>query len=102
MQKHGLTQKASVEGYAAAGEWITCCKADSCCGEDVNQDECSGDHFDIFGNEDNTHIVSVNRTKGLFRICHCEMLCMCSDWSPVEEDYLLQPLHPEHAGKSAS
>ncbi len=87
ISRHGLTSKAVVEGYASAGEWIACCKNDDCCEDPAQDDGCAHDHFEILGNADNTHIVSINRSKNLFRICHCEMLCMCSEWSPVEQEY---------------
>lgn len=87
LSKHGLTVKATVEGYASTGEWITCCKNDSCCGDEMENDACAHDRFEIHGNADNTHIVAVNKSKDLFRICHCEMLCLCSEWAPVDQEY---------------
>jgi len=48
------------------------------------------DRFEIYGNEDRTHFVSINVTAGLFRIVHVDMIMIASDWQPTRYNYELQ------------
>ncbi len=51
--------------------------------------------FEIYANADHTHFVSLNTTRGLFRIVHYDMIIFYSEWKSMRPglDYTkLQPL----------
>jgi hypothetical protein len=56
-----------------------------------DQGECSHfDKFEVFGNEDKTRFVSLNVSKGQFRIVHADLIVIASPWQPTDSNYALQ------------
>ena|ERR1700761_7929253 len=47
------------------------------------------DKFQIFGNPDRTHFVSINKTASLFRIIRADLIVLCSIWQPAASDYAI-------------
>lgn len=50
------------------------------------------DQFEIYANKDQTRIVSLNLTSGVFRIVHRDLILMVSDWQPIQMNYEVPPL----------
>jgi len=48
--------------------------------------EPQGDVFDLYRNSNSTHFVSINRTKGRFRIFHSELVPHFSEWCSTDLD----------------
>jgi len=44
-----------------------------------------GDKLEIYANVDRTHFVSLNTTRGLFRIVHYDMIIFYSGWQSMRE-----------------
>jgi hypothetical protein len=49
--------------------------------------EPNGDVFHLYRNSSSTHFVSLNRTKGKFRIYHKELVPVFSDWFATDQEY---------------
>jgi hypothetical protein len=45
------------------------------------------EQFDVYSNPDQTHFVSINTTRKLFRIVHHDLIIFYSKWEPVERNY---------------
>jgi hypothetical protein len=48
--------------------------------------------FEIYANSEKTRFVSINVTRGLFRIIHYELIPIVSEWQPVNRNYELQSI----------
>ena len=46
-----------------------------------------GDKFEIYANPEHTHFVSVNTTRGLFRVVHYDFIPIISEWQPSRANY---------------
>jgi hypothetical protein len=53
------------------------------------------DQYEIYANAEKTIWVSVNRSRGRFRICFCDMVNICSDWLNAEIPHDLEPIQAE-------
>jgi len=53
-------------------------------------DDGDNDNFEVFANEEKTRFVSINVTRGLFRIVHCEMFVLKSEWQPTHTNFEFQ------------
>jgi hypothetical protein len=51
-----------------------------------------GEQFEIFSNAEKTRFVSMNITRGLFRIVHCEMVVIISEWQPSQMNFSTQAI----------
>ncbi|TMB62665.1 MAG: hypothetical protein E6J54_30305 [Deltaproteobacteria bacterium] len=45
------------------------------------------DNFQVFGNDDGTHVVVLNTTKNQFKIMHGEMVYIESEWLDARNNY---------------
>jgi hypothetical protein len=43
--------------------------------------------YEIYGNAEQTHFVSLNITQGRFRIIHWEIILAVSEWLPINREY---------------
>ena len=43
--------------------------------------------FEIYGNDDGTHVVVIDRTQKKFKIVHGDLLLLESDWMNAQESY---------------
>jgi len=48
--------------------------------------------YEIYANPEKTRFVSMNVTRGLFRIVHYELIVITSEWQPSHPNYELQAL----------
>jgi len=51
-------------------------------------DKSSHHRFEIYANSDRTHFVSLNVSRGEFRIFHCEIVSAISEWHLSHHDYI--------------
>jgi len=72
IKKHGLIQR----DVRPEGHWIPATLVVP-----------SGDNFQVFGNDDGTHVVVLNTTKKQFRIMHGDMVYLISEWLDASHDY---------------
>ena len=49
--------------------------------------EDENDDFEIYGNEDGTHVVVLNTSRKKFKIVHGDLLYLESDWKNAEMSY---------------
>ncbi len=50
------------------------------------------DSFEIYANQEKTVCVSINTTRNVFRLVHCELDLLYSDWRSMDADVPLPPL----------
>ena len=72
IKKHGLIQR----DVRPEGHWIPATLVVP-----------SGDNFQVFGNDDGTHVVVLNTTKKQFKIMHGDMRFLETDWLDARNNY---------------
>jgi hypothetical protein len=72
IRKHGLIQRR----VSPEGQWIPATLV-------VPRD----DDFQVFGNDDGTHVVVLNTTKRQFKIMHGDMVFLETEWLDARRNY---------------
>jgi hypothetical protein len=73
IKRHALTKR----NVKPEGQWIpaTLVPADH------------DDKFEIYANDDGTHVVAINTTRKRFKILHGDLLFLESDWKDAQMNY---------------
>ena len=72
-KRHGLTKR----DVKPLGQWIPVYAVPP------DRDQT----FEIYGNDDGTHVVVINTTQKKFKIIHGDLLFLESDWMNVQDSY---------------